>query len=734
MPTSNSEAFELLHEGVRRWIHGKGWDGLRDIQAEAIPLLIDGKRDVIVSAGTAGGKTEAAFLPIASALASAAERPGCGFQAVYISPMRALINDQYGRLKDLCDGLDVPVHRWHGDVPQSAKDAARKRPSGILMTTPESVEAILCRRGPEARRLFRALDYVVIDEMHAFMGQPRGKQLQSILVRLDEVSGRRSARVALSATLADLAGAADFLRPGGGEAVVALEGEPGGRNVLLQVRGYLEPSTADADGDGSAEREAAKHIFQTLRGSRGLVFAGSRRRVETLTSEFGRLTESNGVPEEFFAHHGSLSREHREEAERRLKDQSRPASIVCTTTLELGIDVGPIESVAQWGPGHTVSGMRQRLGRSGRREGSPSVLRVYVAESALSRASHPIDALRSTTVQSVAMLNLMLARWNEPVWPHGLHLSTLLHQVLALITERGGATAGETFKRLCGSGAFANIAPELFMRLLRRMGDPAVALIEQAPDGTLLLGSLGERLSASREFYAVFLTPEEYRVVTDSGRLLGTIPVEIPYACGERLLLGGKSWKVLAVEASRREITVERARGGKPPVFGGDVLPPDAAVVTEMRAIYAGADTPAFLDANARRFIEEARDAYLRLGLERSSIIRHAGEVLLFPWSGGRALTALQISLVSRGIEAGRIGVALSVPSEQESLLAPALAALAEAPPPDAVALARLVPDAVRDKFDRHLDADLLAEGFAAEMFDCGQVPGLAAALLAAGS
>ena len=138
------------------------------------------------------------------------------------------------------------------------------------------------------------------------------------------------------------------------------------------------------------------------------------------------MCEERGVPEEFFAHHGSLSREHREEAERRLEDETRPGSIVATTTLELGIDVRHIDSVAQIGPGHTVSGMRQRLGRSGRHPGRPSVMRVYTAEAELDAGTHPVDALRPDTVQTVAMLNLMLRRWYEPVRPGRLHLSTLV--------------------------------------------------------------------------------------------------------------------------------------------------------------------------------------------------------------------------------------------------------------------------------------------------------------------
>ena len=190
-----------------------------------------------------------------------------------------------------------------------------------------------------------------------------------------------------------------------------------------------------------ADAAIARHLFETHRGHRSLIFAGARGAVETTTVRLSEMGEAAGVPEEFFAHHGNLSREHREHAEQRMKDRSRPASIVCTTTLELGIDVGEIEAVSQLGPGHTVSGMRQRLGRSGRRPGQAAVMRVYVKEGELTDAAHPLDALRAHTVQAIAMLNLMLRKWNEPPEPRRLHLSTLLHQVMALVGQRGGVDA-----------------------------------------------------------------------------------------------------------------------------------------------------------------------------------------------------------------------------------------------------------------------------------------------------
>jgi ATP-dependent helicase Lhr and Lhr-like helicase len=739
-----SEAFDRLHPEVQRWIWRQGWSELRDIQEQAIGALIAPGADVILAATTASGKTEAAFLPIVSHLANTGRSPGEGFQALYVSPLRALINDQFGRVEGLCEALNLPVVKWHGDVAAGVKAQAARRPGGIVLTTPESLEAMLVRRGPEVRRLFAALDYVVIDELHAFLDAPRGKQLQSILARLDAATARTPVRVGLSATLADMEATAGFLRPDRSRPVTVIQSKSGGQELRLQLRGYVSPIRAERGaprdetrGDDEEEADAASpslraivaHLFSTLRGERSLIFAGSRRRVEEVTVALAEMSEEAGMPDEFLAHHGSLSREHREEAERRMKDESRPASAVCTTTLELGIDIGHIDAVAQIGPGHTVSGMRQRLGRSGRRPGRPSVMRLYVEEEELDARSHPLDALRAGTVQAVAMVNLMLARWNEPPGRGWLHLSTLQHQILALVGELGGVQPANAYARLVKSGVFAAVDPALFARLLRRMGDKEVGLLEQAPDGLLLAGPQGERILESRDFYAVFMTPMEFTVRTDDGRALGTVPVEVPFTPGQLMIFAGRRWRVVEVDDRRREILVTRAHGGRPPRFGGDHVPPAEAVVAEMRRLYASEDEPAYLDGTAADLLREGRAGFARLGLAASRTARHGDQLLLLPWAGAPTYVALLLALAADGIEAQASTLALGVPAKQREALLRTLARIAGAPPPDGAGLAARAPDLQRAKFDGYLDRDLLARCYASERLDTDPLPALASAL-----
>ena len=735
-------AFDTLDEKVRRWIWRQGWEGLRDVQERSIPILLAGERDLVIMAATAGGKTEAAFLPIVSRLAGEPPAGGESFQAIYVSPMRALINDQFGRMESLCAELDVQVTKWHGDVSESVKAKARKNPSGIVLITPESLEALLVRRGKEIQRLFRGLCYVVIDEMHVFLDDPRGKQLQSVLHRIDLAAGAKPVRVGLSATLADEQVACSFLRPLQPSSVDVLPPGPGGPPIKLQLRGYVCTSRfkrgrrAKADDEAAewvdpADLAIARHLFETHRGHRSLIFAGARHAVETITVRLSDMGEAERVPEEFFAHHGSLSREHREHAESRMKDRSRPASIVCTTTLELGIDVGEIEAVSQLGPGHKVSGMRQRLGRSGRRLGQAAVMRVYVKEAELDDAMHPLDALRVQTVQSIAMLNLMLRKWNEPPECGRLHLSTLLHQIMALVGQQGGVTAAEAWDVLVRGGTFNGVSAGIFKRLLRRMGEPEVGLLEQSSDGVLMPGPAGERLLESRDIFSVFLSPEEFRVIAEGGRAIGQVSGENAFSPGEMLILAGRRWRILEVDAKRRELSVRPARGGNPPIFGGDPRPPSDGVVEEMRRVWEDLFIPAYLDEAAKQHLVEGREKFDRLGLRGASVARHDGQLLLFPWTGERRQQALVLSLIQAELEPAPLGIAVGVSADREAALAAVLSNLANGPPPDASALATLVENKEVEKFDAFLGDELLTLAWAKDRIDAEGLPGLAARLLA---
>ncbi|MBL4836249.1 MAG: DEAD/DEAH box helicase, partial [Kordiimonadaceae bacterium] len=208
---SASTAFDQLNPAVQKWIWKQGWGSLRAIQEKAVAPILAKQRDVIIAAATAGGKTEAAFLPVIS---NCIEQKNAGFSALYISPLKALINDQARRMEGLCELAELNMTPWHGDISASVKNKALRNPRGLVLITPESLEAMFVRRGSEVASLFGALDYVIIDELHAFIGTERGIQLLSLLSRLERVLKRPIVRIGLSATMGDMNIAAQALRAG----------------------------------------------------------------------------------------------------------------------------------------------------------------------------------------------------------------------------------------------------------------------------------------------------------------------------------------------------------------------------------------------------------------------------------------------------------------------------------------------------------------------------------------
>lgn len=738
---------------MQRWVHEQGWTTLHDAQERAIGPILDEHNDVIISAATAAGKTEAAFLPICSTLAhqrdAAAAGPSAdpweghdpwappvaapppGIEVLYLSPLKALINDQYDRLEMICERADVAVHRWHGDVSGSDKRKTVKNPSGVLLITPESLEAQFVNRGNEIPTLFAGLRYVVIDELHSFLSTPRGAQLQSLLNRIELAIRRRPPRIGLSATLGDMSAATAFLRPTDPDTVLVIESTSDGQELKLQLRGYRAAApqlegrqlrAAEAAGEtveieqlvAGDRLDIAEHLFSTLRGRDNLVFANARQDVEIYADLLARRCARGNVPNEFWPHHGSLAKDVREVVEAQLKDRTRPVTAVCTSTLEMGIDIGSVASVAQVSPPPSVASLRQRLGRAGRR-GEPAVLRLYVTEDDIDIRSAVADELRCGLVQTVAMVQLLLDRWLEPADDAGLNLSTLIQQILSTIAQHGGATAGELHGALCGPGPFEAADPARFGRVLRAMA--ARDLIIQSGDGTLLHGQIGERAVNHYSFYSAFQTPEEWRLVAD-GRPLGTLPITQPLAVDGLLIFAGRRWRITGVDTTGHVVELTRAAGGVPPNFGGEPSMLGDRIREEMVAVYQGSGVPVWLDAEAKTLLAEGRAAWRRLELDDHVLVAAGSDTVVAPWLGDRALATAALLLRHQGLEVSVDGPTLTVTEAEPAEVVDAVRRELAAPAPTALEIARLVLNTEVDKWDWALDDELAAEATAARLID----------------
>ncbi|MBU9824385.1 DEAD/DEAH box helicase [Rahnella perminowiae] len=718
-----SSAYDSLDPRVRKWVYKQGWSALRPLQESAIPAVLARDRDVLISAGTAAGKTEAFFLPACSAIAGITS----GFGIVYISPLKALINDQYRRLESLGEALDMPVTPWHGDVPQSKKKKIRTNPSGILLITPESLESLLMNSSGWLKQAFSSVAYIVIDEFHAFIGSERGMQLLSLLNRIDHVLGCHAnpvPRVALSATLGELDKVPELLRPDKRLSCETVTDSNSSSTLQVQVKGYLEPVTKKGEEpQRSAEEQVCADIFRLCRGDSHLVFANSRKRTESIAATLSDMCEENVVPNEFFPHHGSLSRELRETLEARLQQGNLPTTAICTMTLELGIDIGKVQSVIQVTPPHSVSSLRQRMGRSGRRD-SPSVLRMLISEQELTATSSIVDHLRLQLVQSMAMIRLMISKqWFEPADTRQMHYSTLLHQILAITAQWGGVRADQLWTQLCQTGPFRNIDVNDFKNLLKHMG--ANSLLTQLASGEMVIGAEGEKLTNHYTFYAVFNTPEEFRIVTGN-RTLGTVPVDSPLLPDQHIIFGGRRWKVTEIEVEKKVIYVEATKGGQPPQFSGGGMSVHDVVRQEMLAIYKendyriaiGSKRVDYADATARSLFAEGCNNFKRYNLQNSYFISDGQRSYVLPWMGDKVVNTITALLMRSGFKASSFAGVIEIEHASLSSVQHALKEMQLSGLPSESELAADVPEKSLDKYDDYLPESLLTKGYGAKAYD----------------
>lgn len=616
-----SASFGLLDERVRRWIWRQGWTSLKDIQESAIPIVLAGNCDVIISASTAGGKTEAAFLPILTSILQSGK--SAGYQVLYVSPLKALINDQYRRLSDMTTEMGIDVIPWHGDIDAARKTRSLKSPNGIVIITPESLESFLINRERFVLSVFSSLRYVVIDELHSFIGAERGKQLQSLLSRIEQITRRRVPRIAMSATFSDYNAVKHFLRNDGAiPCVIPLQGESN-HEIKILVKEYI------ASKDSDITIPISQEIYNNLRGSNNLVFTNSRGDTEEYAIHLSDMSEKNGVPNEFRVHHGSISKVERESVEKDLQKGKHPITAFCTSTLELGVDIGKVKSIAQIGTAISISGLRQRLGRSGRRN-EPSILRIFSIER---KDDGLLYDLRNSLVQNIAIIELMREHQYETPSINRYHFSTLIQQMLAVIAQFGGFYSKDGWMMLCRSGAFENVTSELFLELLKALGEKDV--ISQLNTGQIVVGKLGEKILKAPDFYVAFVSPVDLTVIDKANsKRIGMI--QYKPQIGKVIILSGKRWLVESWDEVTSKVYVSRIKSGGIAMFSGGLIDIDRMIVEKMFEIYQTDTIYSYLDEHtgAKEHLRQSRLFFQRNNLANTSFLRYGNDAYFFTWSG----------------------------------------------------------------------------------------------------
>lgn len=675
--------FDRFAPFVQDFIYDHGWDDLRSIQVAAAEAIFDTDNHVLLTASTASGKTEAAFFPI---LTEFWENQPHSVGALYIAPLKALINDQFGRLNDLCAEADIPVWRWHGDVAQSQKRKLLSHPSGILQITPESLEALLMHKHAQVPRLFCDLRYVVIDEVHSLLRGDRGGQTLCLIERLSRMAGIDPRRIGLSATIGDPERTGAFLAAGTNRGCIIprfeeprhvwrvsmehfyITGPQATERARMRADGTQEADVIAIESSSelpsaSLEKDTVSippvdaqtlmrrtdaapvdadpgigYIFERTRGHKCLVFVNSREEAEAVCTMLRSYCEANHEPDRFLIHHGNLSSAIRESAEDVMRDDERLDTTVTTATLELGIDIGRLERAFQIDAPFTVSSFLQRMGRTGRRGAPPEMHFVIREEQPEPRTTMP-ETIPWKLLQGIALVELYREeKWVEPPRLDRLPYSLLYHQTMATLASCGELSPAELAGRVLTLSYFHRVSVEDFQVLLRHLIE--TDHIQQTEGGGLIVGLAGERRTNSFKFYAVFQENEEFTVRSESTEL-GTIVNPPPP--GERIAIAGACWVVEEVDWKRHLVYATQVKGRVPAYFGdcaGDI---HTHILERMRRVLTEHATYPYLLPNARARLMQARWTAEASGAGTEPLINLGGETwVLFPWLGSYAFLALE--------------------------------------------------------------------------------------------
>lgn len=589
-------AFGRLSEPIRHYIYDQGWQALRPIQEAAIRVATETEDNFLLAAPTAAGKTEAAFLPAMSLVAPSSWQEGV--RILLISPLVALINDQTNRLWSLCKALGVPVTAWHGEANTAAKRRCLAHPAGIVLITSESLEAMFDTHPERISLLFSHLDWVLVDECHSFLSGARGVQLRSLLMRLERRSGAHPRYIGMSATLVE--GNYDDAKrffPPGRETRLILDRTK--RTVESSI--HLFPAERENEEDSSAQSALYDALFAQLKRENLLIFPNSRRRVEEIAHALQERIANEHLFVRVMAHHASMEKALREEAEQWAKGGFSRFALCATSTLELGIDIGAVDAVCQVDAPFSATSLAQRLGRSGRGE----TVDPYTGKSIPEPARvHLLTTEDETLLQAVTALVMVEEGTLEPVEPLTHPYDVFAHQVLAMALEGSGLSLSDLYA-LSEWPVFSFLTKADIDAISDHLLAEDFLERSEGEGEEVFLGLAGERIATRRDFYAQFQTPQDFTVIAGKERI-GTIPLTPQTIEGAHVLLAGRVWKIETVDEKARKIFVVSAKKGRAPLFSGSAY--DVSSLLRRRMLDVLYHPP---EAVVRH--TEAMDAFLRL-------------------------------------------------------------------------------------------------------------------------
>jgi ATP-dependent helicase Lhr and Lhr-like helicase len=651
------DVFSRLAPFIQDFIYQNKWEELRGIQVAACEVIFDSDENLLLSSGTASGKTEAAFLPVLTELY---ENPSKSVGVMYISPLKALINDQFKRLDQMLIDSHIPVCKWHGDASLTKKNELIKHPRGIIQITPESLESLLTNKRGACLQIFSDLRYIIIDEVHHFMRDVRGVQLLCILERLQKLTGVTPRRIGLSATLGDVSLAQTWLNTGTNRACAAPITEEGKKRIKLFIERFVnlhdQRDVADSDssdntistGGNMGDREHYDYLFKMTLDKKTIIFTNSREETEFVIANLREIALKNKAPDVYRVHHGNVSALIRENTEDEMKSADEKIVTGATVTLELGIDIGSLDQAVQVGAPLTVSSFAQRLGRCGRRGQIPQLLFTFVEDIRINSAD-TLGPINWEFIRTIAIIELYTKdHWMEPIYPHNHAYNLLYHQTMSHLKSSGELSPAGLAQAILSLGCFKQISQDDYKRLLNHLID--IEQLQRTEHGGLIIGREGEKIVNNHHFLTVFLAPE-YLLVKDENRTIGT--VDKVYPVGIRFALAGMTWETVDVNVKSKVIFVKKVPGISVVDWNVDFEAElHTVLVRKIRSILKSDLDYPYLSERCRERLNEIQYIARNSGILDNLVTPLSDKkYAIFPWVGTRQLLTLHYALLHRKIK-----------------------------------------------------------------------------------
>ncbi|SEJ17561.1 ATP-dependent helicase Lhr and Lhr-like helicase [Deinococcus reticulitermitis] len=603
------------------------WSGLRPVQEASIPPVLAGV-NVVILAPTAGGKTEAAFLPALDVVL----REGLpGVSVLYVSPLVALLNNQEARAETLAGLVGMSAFKWHGGVNQSARRNFLDDPAQVLLTTPESLEAMLIGRSVPVADLFVNLRFVIIDEVHAFASSDRGAHLIAVMERLAALSQHDVQRIGLSATVLNPAEIGRWMKGRSARRGRVVRPDVLGRDRQARITAFTEAELAAG--------AAYSRLQAQVTTGKSLIFTESRVDAEKIASTLHRAGHLDFVG----TYHSAISLEARGQAEDAMNgSEFRTVCLACTSAMELGIDIGDLDRVVQWSPPGSVSSLLQRWGRTGRREGRPQSTTIY--------AHNPWEMLTA-----LAEVSLAQEGWAEPVHPRTRAYHILFQQILNRVMQSGGMGAEKIWTELNGISAFRDITSAEYSEIIAHLTKTEILT---AVSGVLVLGDQAEKRLGAKRFQALitsFDTPDVYTVRDvknhyEVGQLESWFVDELRQSLDEDehpvILLTGRPWQVMRIHDVTATIDVQADQSGQPPKWqAGTPRLMEERLAWRHRELLVSNEVPDWLNAAAQAQLTALRGQHQMLNGKLIPWQRVGRKLILHTYAGTRINKTLELVL-----------------------------------------------------------------------------------------